>query len=85
MFQDATAVCSGPVTEVEELVYLEVPDSGSHISSSSSECHLTLLVGDSMYTQLYLYNLPLPLGVCQGASRRDSGFAGSSYSSAVIV
>lgn len=22
MFQDATAVCSGPVTEVEELVYL---------------------------------------------------------------
>lgn len=63
MLQDATTVCSGPVTKVEELVYLEVPDSRSHISPSGSECHLALLVGDTMHTQLYLYNLPLPLGV----------------------
>lgn len=63
MLQDATTVCSGPVTEVEELVYLEVPDSRSHISPSGSKGRLALLVSDSMYTQLYLHNLPLPLGV----------------------
>lgn len=54
MLQDATTICSGPVTEVEELVYLEVPDSRSHISPRGSECRLALLVGDAMHTQLYL-------------------------------
>lgn len=63
MLQNATTICSGPVTKVEELVYLEVPDSRSHISPRGSECHLALLVGDAMHTQLYLYNLPLPLRV----------------------